>query len=378
MPFQRKRPNIRLTRKQKLHAQKIVKARSEAAHRIERARMILLSCQGRGVSAIARELSTNRPKVERTLNKAIELGFEAALDDLPRSGRSRRITDDARQWIVALACQKPKDLGYPQELWTHDALARHARNNCASAGFPALLKLGKSTVTKILAASDIHPHRIRYYLEKRDPDFDEKMTEVLCLYKEVELLREVGEVDGMESTAVVSYDEKPGIQAIDNTAPDLPPVPGKHPEISRDHEYKRLGTISLLAGMDLMTGFIHYRLEDRHRSREFVEFLKDLDKRYEGIDRVRILLDNHSAHISKETRKYLASVPNRFEFVFTPKHGSWLNIIECFFSKLTRAMLKGIRVSSKDELKERITKYLDDLNKSPVPFKWTFKMDEVA
>lgn len=378
MPFQRQRPEIRLSRKQKDQAMKIVKTPSESARRIERARMILLSCEGKGVSEIARLLSTNRPKIDRTLDKVLSFGFEAALDDLPRSGRDRKITDDARQWIISLACQKPGALGYPHEMWTQDLLARHARENCRSAGYPALSNIGQSTVAKILGASDIHPHRIRYYLERRDPDHDEKMADVLCLYKEVEILRKEGETEGMEKVAFVSYDEKPGLQALDTTAPDLPPTPGKHPCISRDHEYKRLGTISLLAGIDLMSGFIHWRLEDRHRSREFVQFLKDINEHYSGVDKVRVLLDNHSAHISKETRAYLASVPNRFDFVFTPKHASWLNTIECFFSKMTRSILRGIRVSSKEELKQRIGMYLDDLNKNPVPFTWTYKMDETA
>ncbi|MBF0502812.1 MAG: IS630 family transposase, partial [Candidatus Riflebacteria bacterium] len=301
-----------------------MKSRTESAQKIERARMILLSCEGKGVSEIARILSTNRPKVDLTLNKVLEFGFESALADLPRSGRSRRITDDARQWITSLACQKPTQLGYPHEMWTHALLAQHARDNCCSAGYPALSNLGKSTVTKILAASDIHPHKIRYYLERRDPEFDAKMADVLVLYKEVEILREEGLAEGMDKIAVVSYDEKPGVQAIDTTAPDLPPEPGKHPCVSRDHEYKRLGTISVLAGIDLMSGYVHYRLEDRHRSCEFVQFLKAVNEHYSGVDRIRVLLDNHSAHISQETRKYLASVPNRFDFIFTPKHASWL------------------------------------------------------
>jgi len=378
MAFMRQRPEIRLSRKQKKQAMKIVKTRTEAAHKIERARMILLSCEGKGVSEIARILSTNRPKVERTLNKVLEFGFDSALEDLPRSGRNRRITDDARQWLTSLACQKPKQLGYPHEMWTQSLLAQHARDNCCSAGFPAFSKIGKSTVSKILAKSDIHPHKIQYYLERRDPEFDEKMSEVLFLYKEVELLREEGSADGMDKIAVVSYDEKPGVQAINTTAPDLLPEPGKHPCISRDHEYERLGTISVLAGIDLMSGFVHYRLEERHRSREFVDFLKDINKHYSAVDRIKILLDNHSAHISKETREYLASVPNRFDFTFTPKHASWLNIVECFFSKMDRSILRGIRVASKDELKQRISKYFDDLNKAPVPFRWSYKMDEIA
>jgi transposase len=183
------------------------------------------------------------------------------------------------------------------------------------------------------------------------------MAQVLCVYREVALLKEAAATakDRSKPVAVVSYDEKPGIQAIANTAPDLPPKPGVHPSFARDFEYKRHGTVSLLAGIDLLTGKVHALVKDRHRSREFVEFLKLLDAAYPTDTAIKLILDNHSAHISKETKTWLAAQPDgRFEFIFTPKHGSWLNLIEGFFSKLARSALRHIRVASKQELKERI------------------------
>ena len=164
-----------------------------------------------------------------------------------------------------------------------------------------------------------------------------------------------------------SHDEKPGIQAIGNKHPDLMPVEGKHPTISRDYEYIRYGTLSLLAGIDLFTGVIHYKVRDQHRSIEFIEVLKDLDSYYPKEIKVVVILDNLKMHTSKETKKYLETVPQRFQFVFTPKHASWLNIIESFFSKMTRSMLRGIRVSDKNELVERICQYLDEINEMPYP-----------
>ena len=117
--------------------------------------------------------------------------------------------------------------------------------------------------------------------------------------------------------------------------PDLPPEPGKHAAFARDHEYKRHGTVSLLAGIDLLTGEVHALVKDRHRSREFIEFLGLLDAGYQAHTAIKLILDNHSAHISKETKAWLAKQPaGRFEFTFTPKHGSWLNLVESFFSKL--------------------------------------------
>ena len=140
-----------------------------------------------------------------------------------------------------------------------------------------------------------------------------------------------------DAMAIISYDEKPGIQAIATTAPDLPPEPGVHATFAREHEYKRHGTISLLAGIDLVTGKVHALVKDRHRSREFIEFLKLLDAAYPAHTAIKSILDNHSAHISKETEAWLADQPaHRFEFTFTPKHGSWLNLVEGFFSKLAR------------------------------------------
>ena len=178
--------------------------------------------------------------------------------------------------------------------------------------------------------------------------------------------------------AILSYDEKPGIQAIANTAPDLPPEAGKHPTLSRDHEYVRHGTVSLMAGIDLLNGTVHGHVVERHRSREFIQFLKSLDRVYPHTAKIRIVLDNHSAHTSKETRAYLSSVPNRLEFIFTPKHGSWLNLIEMFFAKMTKSMLRGIRVSSKEELADRIKLYLDEVNKSPVVFRWKYGLDSIS
>lgn len=134
----------------------------------------------------------------------------------------------------------------------------------------------QGTLCKILAAYEIKPHKVRYYLERCDPLFDEKMAEVLCVYREVELLKQSATARARETPAVpiISYDEKPGVQAIGTTAPDLPPEPLRHNCVVRDHEYVRHGTLSLLAGIDLVTGAVHASVEERHRSREFVAFLQ--------------------------------------------------------------------------------------------------------
>ena len=342
-------------------------------------------------------------------------------------------------------------MGHSHERWTTDLLAQHVREECVKIGHPSVIKLAQGTVVKLLNKFEIKPHKVKYYLEVSDPDFDRKMVEVLKVYKLAELLmlnreltapleesgedhqpalpekktskktrkerpnklltrlaefikkQQSGEAVGTDSrvtcqtdqklqidsnlvylvegelaneattsgqerqamsidellklarnyssdkrflsVAVLSYDEKPGIQAIENKAPDLPPVPGKYSRLGRDYEYARCATLSLLAGTDLVSGNIHAMARERHRSSEFVDYLKMLDQQYSQNMKVVILLDNHSAHKSKEAQRYLETVPERFLFVFTPVHASWLNIIESFFSKMARSVLRGLRVS---------------------------------
>ena len=375
MPFISRRAALSLADVDKAWLDQLAQSRTEPIAHVQRAQILLRYAEGQTISAVAQALHTNRPRVERCVAKALELGVRAALRDLPGRGRRRSMSDEDRTWVIDLACQKPKDLGYAQELWTTRLLAKHIRSRCVEAGHPQLQKLGRGTVSKILAAHPVKPHKIQYYLERRDPEFKPKMTEVLHVYRDVELWRNNGLPP--QIVGVLSYDEKPGIQAIGNTAPDLPPVPGRHARVGRDHEYKRYGTVSLLAGIDLLKGEVLGLVRDQHRSSEFIEFLQLADSHYPAGQRIRIILDNHSAHISKQTRAYLASVPNRFEFIFTPKHGSWLNLIESFFGKLARTLLRGIRVRSKAELKARIELYLQEVNEEPVVFKWKYKMESL-
>jgi transposase len=352
------------------------RSRTEPANRIQRATILLKYAMGERITSIARQLNTTRPLVYRTIDKALAFGALQSLDDIQRSGRSRAIDDNAKNWILSTACQKPTDLGYAAETWTYTQLVAHIQKHATTLGHHCLEKISRSKLHDILTEGEIKPHKIRYYLERRDPKFDEKMADVLYVYKDVEILNQSADI-ARESTTI-SYDEKPGIQAIKNIAAQLKPVPGEHPTISRDYEYKRLGTVSLLGGIDLHTGEVHSLVRDRHRSREFIEFLNILDEKYPDDWIIRIVLDNHSSHISKETQKYLKTRPNRFHFIFTPKHGSWLNLIESFFSKITRSFLRHIRVDSKEELVNRIYQGIDEINQDPVVFRWRFKMDEIA
>ncbi len=351
----------------------IARSRTEPASRVERARILLCYRDDASCYAVGRAVGVTHQTVQRCLARATRFGVMAALDDSPRPGKEPEIIWEARAWLVSLACQKAKDVGYPHELWTTRLLARHAREQGPAAGHGCLARIAQGTVCKILADQEVKPHKVRYYLERRDPAFAAKMAEVLCVYQEVAILRagEPGAAMAADkagpNVAFISYDEKPGIQAIANTAPDLPLVANEHPCVARDHEYKRHGTLRLLAGIDLLTGQVHACVENRHRSREFIGLLTKLDAAYPADTAIKVILDNHSAHVSKETNKWLAEQPaGRFTFVFTPKHGSWLNLVEGFFSKMARSVLRRIRVASKAELKQRILAYLDDLNREPV------------
>lgn len=355
----------------------IARSRTEPASWVQRARILLAYRADPSAYAVGEAIGVTHQTVLRCLDRARHLGVMAALDDSPRPGRRPDITADAKAWLISLACQKAKDLGYPHELWTTRLLARHAREHAVAAGHPCMAGIVQGTVCKILSRQDVKPHKVRYYLERRDEAFETKMAEVLCVYREVAVLRATDA--GTGKVAIISYDEKPGVQAIGNTASDLPPKPGVHETFARDHEYKRHGTLSLLAGIDLLSGKVHACVEDRHRSREFIGFLKRLDAAYPADTAIKLILDNHSAHISKETKAWIASQrEGRFTFVFTPKHGSWLNLVEGFFSKMARSLLRHIRVTSKAELKQRIVAYLDDINSDPVIHTWTYKIGEAA
>jgi transposase len=362
------------------------RSRTEPASRVSRAQVLLCYCKIPSFYAVGKRFGVHHQVVQRCVERALAYGPLAALDDRPRPGKEPTITPEAKAWLVSLACDKAKDHGYPHELWTTRLLARHAREHGPAAGHECLANLVQGTVCKILNHEQIKPHKVRYYLERRDGEFEPKMAEVLCVYREVQVLKQAGGKSNKPESnkpdkpvAIVSYDEKPGIQAIATTAPDLPPQPGVHATFARDHEYKRLGTLSLLAGIDLLTGKVHALVRDRHRSREFIEFLKLLDAAYPADTAIKLILDNHSAHISRETRAWLAAQPaGRFEFTFTPKHGSWLNLIEGFFSKFARSVLRHIRVTSKQELKERIMAGIDDVNRYPVIHTWSYKLAEAV
>ena len=381
---------VALGEKDREMLERLARMRTAQAQTVTRARILLLRDSGETPGPVAEKVGLAADGVRLCVTKYLEGGVERALSDGARSGRPREIDDADRAFVVDLACQRPADLGYAAELWTNDLLTAHVRKVAEAAGHPRLATVATGSVHNILADAQIKPHKMAYYCERRDPNFKAKMHNVLLLYKQLSFrFDEDGNLipweEGQE-VHVLSYDEKPGIQAVANTAPDLRPEAGGAGDaggaggrgtVRRDYEYRRLGTLSLLASIDLLTGEATPLVSETHKSSDYVEFLKILDGKYPKGDLIRIVLDNVSVHTSAETRRYLATVPGRFEFVFTPRHGSWLNLVEGFFSKMTRQMLRGIRVSSKDELKERILRYFREVNAEPVVYRWKWNLSDV-
>src|ERR1700694_2506597 len=255
-------PKLALSAEQLSELQQLSQSRTASLREVQRARMLCRYHEGETITEIARAMEITRKSVRKWIDKALAMGAEAALKDAYHRARSPVITEEARAWVVHLACSKPKELAYAAELWTRSLLARHVRREAPRAGHPSLSRAAKATVQRILAEQPLHPERVRYYLEKRDPAFEVRMKDVLLVYQEVALQNETPRgPEGRPPVITVSVDEKPGLQAIANTAADLPPVPGKHPDVGRDHEYKRLGTCSILAALDLHEGHVTARVE---------------------------------------------------------------------------------------------------------------------
>jgi transposase len=364
------RAELRVSDAERVELEELAGSRTAPRREVERAQILLRYARGEGISAIQQALRISRPTIYKCVDKALATGVPSGLKDRYHRPREAVITSVAKAWVTDVACTKPCDRGLAAELWTLSELARYVREHAPPAGYPSLAKAGKATVWRILNAQTLKPHKIQYYLEQRDPDFEVKMQEVLLVYQDV-ALKNAGEGDPSDPWVItVSLDEKPGVQAIENTAPDLASVPGQHPTWGRDHEYVRHGTLSILAAVDLQDGHIFAQVHPRHRSREHILLLQDLDAHYSPECTIRVILDNHSSHISKETMAYLASRPNRFVYVHTPKHGSWLNLIEMVFSKMARSFLRRIRVKSRDELRERILRGVDEMNRAPTIMRW--------
>lgn len=371
MPRKSQKAKLIFDDKQKEQLKAISQSRKAPIREVQRANILLRYSEDIAITEIQKIVQASRPTIYKWIEKALAMGTEEGLKDKYHRPREPVITQEAKAWVINLACKKPTELGYAAEMWTRSALADHVKKFAMEAEHDCLKKAAKATIQRILNEHPIRPHKMAYYLERRDPDFDQKMADILCVYKEVNLQNETPETGEVLPMITVSVDEKPGVQAIKNIAP------GKQSRVMRDYEYKRLGTLSILAALDLHDGHVIAQVHDRHRSCEFVSLLKELDDYYPAQTIISVVLDNHSAHISKETMKYLATRPGRFLYVHTSKHGSWLNLVETLFGKMARTFLKHIRVSSKQELKKRIMLGIEEINASPVIHRWKISLEDI-
>ena len=277
--------------------------------------------------------------------------FQAAridgLLDEPRPGRPRSISDDQVAAVIERTLHdKPRDATH----WSIRSMAR-------ATGF------SHTTIRRIWAAFGLQPHRDQRFKLSSDPLFVEKVRDIVGLY-----------LSPPNRALVLSVDEKSQIQALDRSQPVLPMMPGM-PE-RRTHDYLRHGTTSLFAALDVASGFVIGKCYKRHRAKEFLAFLKEIDTRVPNDLDIHIIMDNYATHKTKQVRAWLARRPH-YHVHFTPTSASWINQVERWFAELTRKQLqRGVHASVKD-LKADIMKFVESHNENPRPFKWTKSADEI-
>lgn len=315
--------------------------RSRPHKHVLRARIVLRSADRLPVLDVARRVGVSRPAVWRWQRRFAELGVEGLLRDKPRIPGKPPLPRETVERVVALTCSEP-----PGEAthWTGRAMA-------------AAVGIGLSSVQRIWRAHKLQPHRLRTFKRSTDPAFADKLRDILGLY-----------MDPPAYAIVLSLDEKSQIQALDRTQPGLPLKPGKSG--TRTHDYKRHGTTTLFAALNVLDGTVFGRCMQRHRHQEFLRFLGAMERDIPAGKIIHVVLDNVATHKTPEVLKWLSRHP-RWVFHFTPTAGSWLNAVETFFSALTRRRLRRGVFRSIADLQAAIHRYLNEHNDDPKPFVWT-------
>ena len=306
-----------------------------------RVRIILASAERRDVAEVARRAGISRPAVWRWQQRFAEAGVEGLLPDRTRKPGKPRTSDAIVQRVVALTCAAPSG---EATHWTGRMMAKATG-------------LSLRTVQRIWEAHRLQPHRIRTFKQSTDPAFAEKVEDVVGLY-----------VDPPRHAVVLSIDEKSQIQALDRTQPGLPLKPGKCGTMT--HDYKRNGTTTLFAALNVLEGKVVGHCMPRHRHQEFIKFLNAVERAVPPGKVIHAILDNYATHKHPKVRTWLADHP-RWVFHFTPTSASWLNAVEGFFSILTRRRLKRGAFKSVADFQDAIARYIQAHNKSPKPFVWT-------
>lgn len=303
-----------------------------------RSRIVLAAADGSSNQQIASALKIPAITVGKWRRSFVVDGIEG-LRDAPRSGRPLKHDSSVRQKVQTRVCQQPEN----QSRWTVRTLA-------AELGLPA------STVHAMLVASKLQPHRIRTFTFSPDPDFEAKLLDIVGLY-----------LNPPENALVLCVDEKPSIQALDRTQPLLP-LRAKKPR-TWTNEYVRHGTQTLLAALEIATGKVVAHVRDRRTTLDFLSFMDEVVKSYPARE-LHVVLDNLNIHKNEAAKQWLLRHP-RVHFHYTPTHASWMNMIECFFSILTRQALTHSVQRSKRDLKDFLLRYLKQYGENPTPFTWT-------
>lgn len=332
---------IRLSREDRETLKSWLRAGKTPQSVAQRARVILLSTEGLSAATISKQLAVHRETVYRWRRRYEREGIES-LVDRRRPGRPTKLTRDVTRRVLDLTTKRiPKESTH----WSTRLMAKYA-------------DVTQWQVRQIWEAADLKPHRLKNFKISNDPHFAEKVIDVVGLY-----------MNPPANAVVLSVDEKSQIQALDRTQPMLPLRPGQIER--RTHDYKRHGTASLYAAFDIATGEVIGRVTQRHRSKEFVAFLRQIDKAITQEVELHLILDNSSTHKTKKVREFLDQHP-RFQLHFTPTSASWLNAVETWFSQLERRSLHRGIFTSVQELRDEIRRYIRVHNdESAKPFVWT-------
>jgi transposase len=337
---------IELTTGERAQLEAWARRRTSAQALAQRSRIVLLAADGLTNTEIAERLSITRPPVTKWRNRFAEHRLDGLVDE-PRPGRPRTVSDDQVEAVIVRTLETtPKDATH----WSTRSMARE-------------VGLTQSAVHRIWKAFGLQPHRQDTWKLSKDPQFIDKVRDVVGLY-----------LNPPERAVVLCVDEKSQIQALDRTAPILPMLPGT-PERAT-HDYQRSGTSSLYAALDLATGKVIGALHSRHRAIEFKKFLQTLDREVPEQLSVHLVLDNSATHKTPAIQNWLLAHP-RFVLHFTPTSSSWLNLVERWFAELTSKLLKRGAHRSVRELNSDIRAWIDTCNDDPKPFVWTKTADQI-
>jgi transposase len=337
---------VKLTAEERQHLELLARKRNAPAREVVRAKMILLAAQGCGNAEIARRTAVCAPTVSYWRRRFVQRGL-LGLSELPRSGAPRRIADETVERVVRTTLESTPTGA------THWSTRRLA----------ARLGLSHQSIARIWHAFGLQPHRTEVFNLSRDPHFVAKVRDVVGLY-----------LNPPDNALVLCVDEKSQIQALERAQPILPLRPGRPQRHS--HDYFRHGTTSLFAALDVATGRVIGSIKPRHRSREFLAFLRQIERQMPAGFDVHLVADNYATHKTAAVARWLRARPH-WHLHFTPTHASWLNQVERFFALITHQSIRRGSFRSVPELRETILAYINTHNVQPKPFRWTATADSI-